>query len=249
MSDEILINAHNVSRFYAGRCAVNHINFSIKRGEISGFLGPNGAGKSTLMQMLCGVIAASSGTIEIAGHNILEHPVQAKRQLGYLPEQPPLYQDCTVDEYLIYCARLRDIRGADVTSTLINSKQRCGLADTGKRLIGNLSKGYQQRVGIAQAIIHNPAVIILDEPTSGLDPNQIIEIRELILGMRDDHGILLSTHILAEAESLCDRILIIHQGNIVLDKPLAELATAEGSLEQAFQRLTYTDGHRTGVHE
>jgi len=247
MSNEILINAHDVSRYYGARCAVNHITFCIKRGEISGFLGPNGAGKSTLMQMICGVIAASSGTIEIAGHNMLEYPVAAKRQLGYLPEQPPLYQDCTVDEYLFYSARLRGIRRSDIARAVIISKDRCGLADTGKRLIGNLSKGYQQRVGIAQAIIHNPAVIVLDEPTSGLDPNQIIEIRELILGMRDDHCILLSTHILAEAESLCDRILIVHQGSIVLDRPLAELATADASLEQTFQRLTCADG-RAVVH-
>jgi len=238
MSNEILISANNVSRFYGGRCAVNGISFTVKRGEIAGFLGPNGAGKSTMMQMLCGVLASTSGSIEIAGHNILEQPLQAKQHLGYLPEQPPLYLDCTVDEYLFYCARLRGIRSSDVARAVIICKDRCGLADTGKRLIGNLSRGYQQRVGIAQAIIHNPPVIVLDEPTSGLDPNQIIEIRELIKGMRNDHGIILSTHILAEAESICDRILIVHQGRIVLDKTLAELASETGTLEQTYVNLT-----------
>jgi len=247
MNAEILINAQNLSRFYGARCAVNDISFSIKRGEITGFLGPNGAGKSTLMQMVCGVLAATSGSIEIAGHDILEQPIPAKRALGYLPEQPPLYQDCTVDEYLFYCARLRGICGTDVARAVIISKDRCGLADTGKRLIGNLSKGYQQRVGIAQAIIHNPPVIVLDEPTSGLDPNQIIEIRELILGMRNDHSIILSTHILAEAESLCDRILILHQGRVVLDKSLVEL-TSTGTLEQTFHTLTRSEQRQAEVH-
>lgn len=243
MNADILINAHNVSRFYGSRCAVNDISFSIKRGEITGFLGPNGAGKSTLMQMLCGVLAASSGSIEIAGHDILEHPLPAKKALGYLPEQPPLYQDCSVDEYLFYCARLHGLRGTDVARAVLISKDRCGLADTGKRLIGNLSKGYQQRVGIAQAIIHNPPLIILDEPTSGLDPNQIIDIRELILGMKQDHCIILSTHILAEAESLCDRIMIIHEGRVRLDQTLAELISSSGSLEKTFSKLTRNNNH------
>jgi ABC-2 type transport system ATP-binding protein len=247
MNAEILINAHNVSRFYGSRCAVNDISFSIKRGEITGFLGPNGAGKSTLMQMVCGVLAATSGSIEIAGHDILEQPVPAKRALGYLPDQPPLYRDCTVDEYLFYCARLRGVCAADVASAVTISKDRCGLADTGKRLIANLSKGYQQRIGIAQAIIHNPPVVVLDEPTSGLDPNQIIEIRELILSMRNDHSIILSTHILAEAESLCDRILILHQGRVVLDKPLAEL-TSTGTLEQTFHALTRSEQRQAEVN-
>jgi ABC-2 type transport system ATP-binding protein len=247
MNAEILINAHNLSRFYGARCAVNDISFSIKRGQITGFLGPNGAGKSTVMQMVCGVLAATSGSIEIAGHDILGQPIPAKRALGYLPEQPPLYQDCTVDEYLFYCARLRGICGAEVARAVITCKDRCGLADTGKRLIGNLSKGYQQRVGIAQAIIHNPPVIVLDEPTSGLDPNQIIEIRELILGMRNDHSIILSTHILAEAESLCDRILILHKGRVVFDKSLVEL-TSTGTLEQTFHNLTRSEQRQAEVH-
>ncbi|MEX2353503.1 MAG: ATP-binding cassette domain-containing protein [Gammaproteobacteria bacterium] len=238
MSDDILVNASHVSRYYGDRRAVDDISFNIKRGEIAAFLGPNGAGKSTLMQMLCGVLAATSGTIEIAGYDILEQPLQAKRHLGYLPEQPPLYTDCTVDEYLFYCARIRGIRGSDVARAVTTCKEQCGLSDTGKRLIGNLSKGYQQRVGIAQAIIHTPPVIVLDEPGSGLDPSQIIEIRELIRGMRENHGIILSTHILSEAESICDRVLLVSRGKLVLDKGIPEFSAGTDSLEQVYLQLT-----------
>jgi len=217
---EILISVDRVSRYYGDDCAVNDVSFTVHRGEVLGFLGPNGAGKSTTMQMICGVLSASAGQITVAGHDMFDSPRAAKQHIGFLPEQPPLYQDLNVDEYLCYAARLRGIKKAELNNAITYSKQRCGLEESGKRLIKNLSKGFQQRVGIAQAIIHSPAVVILDEPTSGLDPNQILEIRELISELGNDHSVILSTHILPEVQSVCDRVLIIHQGKLVLDESL-----------------------------
>ncbi|RKZ70717.1 MAG: ABC transporter ATP-binding protein [Gammaproteobacteria bacterium] len=220
---EILISVDHVSRYYGDDCAVNDVSFSVHRGEVLGFLCPNGAGKSTTMQMICGVLSASAGHIKVAGHDMLESPRAAKQHIGFLPEQPPLYQDLNVNEYLYYAARLRGIKKAELKKAVAYSKQRCGLEETGKRLIKNLSKGFQQRVGIAQAIIHSPAVVIMDEPTSGLDPNQILEIRELIRELGNDHSVILSTHILPEVQSVCDRVLIINEGNLVLDESLDKL--------------------------
>ncbi len=220
---EILISVDHVSRYYGGDCAVDDVSFTVHRGEVLGFLGPNGAGKSTTMQMICGVLSPSAGQITVAGHDMLDSPRAAKQHIGFLPEQPPLYQDLNVDEYLCYAARLRGIKKSELKDAVTYSKQRCGLDKTGKRLIKNLSKGYQQRVGIAQAIIHSPAVVIMDEPTSGLDPNQILEIRELISELGNDHSVILSTHILPEVQSVCDRVLIIHQGRLVLDESLDKL--------------------------
>ncbi|MEE9160881.1 MAG: ATP-binding cassette domain-containing protein [Gammaproteobacteria bacterium] len=223
MNKEILISVDHVSRYYGNDCAVNDISFSVHRGEVLGFLGPNGAGKSTAMQMICGVLSASTGQITVAGHDMFESPKVAKKHLGFLPEKPPLYQDLNVDEYLCYAGRLRGIGKTELKEAVAYSKQRCGLAESGKRLINNLSKGFQQRVGIAQAIIHSPAVVILDEPTSGLDPNQILEIRELISELGNDHSVILSTHILPEVQSVCDRVLIINQGKLVLDERVDNL--------------------------
>lgn len=223
MNKEILISVDHVSRYYGNDCAVNDISFSVHRGEVLGFLGPNGAGKSSTMQMICGVLSASTGQITVAGHDMFESPKVAKKHLGFLPEKPPLYQDLNVDEYLCYAGRLRGIGKTELKEAVAYSKQRCGLAESGKRLINNLSKGFQQRVGIAQAIIHSPAVVILDEPTSGLDPNQILEIRELISELGNDHSVILSTHILPEVQSVCDRVLIINQGKLVLDERVDNL--------------------------
>ena len=223
MNREILISVDHVFRYYGGDCAVNDVSFTVHRGEVLGFLGPNGAGKSTTMQMICGVLSPSAGQITVAGHDMLDSPRAAKQHIGFLPEQPPLYQDLNVDEYLCYAARLRGIKKAELKDAVTYSKQRCGLDETGKRLIKNLSKGYKQRVGIAQAIIHSPAVVIMDEPTSGLDPNQILEIRALISELGNDHSVILSTHILPEVQSVCDRVLIIHQGRLVLDESLDKL--------------------------
>ena len=238
MSDDILIKANSLYRYYGTRCVLNDVSFTAKKGEITGFLGPNGAGKSTLMQILCGVLAPTSGAVSIAGHDILEHPFDAKSILGYLPEQPPLYLDCTVDEFLTYCAKLRGISNQDITDRLDIVKNKCGLSDVGKRVIANLSKGYQQRTGVAQAIIHSPDVVVLDEPSSGLDPKQIIELRDLIVDMGKDHCVILSTHILAEAQSLCDRILILNMGKIALDKKLSLLTNETDSLEDIYVQLT-----------
>jgi len=218
-----LISVKNLTRYYGPICAVNNISFELAAGDILGFLGPNGAGKTTTMQMLSGNLAPSEGQIHINGHDLLEQPKQARAALGYLPEQPPLYKEMTVDEYLGYCARLHRIQ-KNVTEDIIElTKSRCGLADTGKRLIGNLSKGYQQRVGIAQAILHSPEVIILDEPTVGLDPNQIREIRELIVELGKEHGIILCTHILPEVQAVCNRVQIINQGQFVYEANMDEL--------------------------
>ncbi len=212
---EALVQVENLSRYYQNHRAINHLSFTLNAGEVLGFLGPNGAGKSTTMQVISGNLAPSEGEVSIAGHDIIEAPREAKRQLGYLPEYPPLYRDASVDEYLRYCARLHRIARQRISAAVDRVKAQCGLEATGTRLIGNLSKGYQQRVGIAQAIIHNPPVVILDEPTVGLDPIQIREIRELIRSLGSEHSVILSTHILSEVQATCDRVQIIRAGELI----------------------------------
>ena len=224
MDKETLIDVNGVSRYYGDYLAVSDVSFQIHRGEVLGFLGPNGAGKTTTMQIITGALAANAGSVSICGHDILDEPRLARSHLGYLPEQPPLYNDLCVDEYLSYAGRLRGLRGQLLKDAVLRSKQRCGLSDVGRRLIRNLSKGYQQRVGIAQAIIHSPSIVVLDEPTIGLDPIQIREIRALIRELGQDHSVILSTHILPEVQSVCDRVLIINQGELVLDRELSELS-------------------------
>lgn len=238
MSSRALVSARNLRRIYGDIHVVTDVSFEVQRGEVLGFLGPNGAGKSTTMQMVSGTLAPSAGQVLIDGVDIFDEPKAAKARLGYLPEQPPLYRDLTVDEYLTYCARLRGIARANLTAAVGNAKERCGLANCGRRLIGNLSKGYQQRVGIAQAIVHSPAVVILDEPTVGLDPIQIREIRKLIRELGGDHSVILSTHILPEVQAVCDRLQIIHQGRLVLSQDLGELAhsSAEPCVRVALHR-------------
>jgi len=179
------------------------------------------------MQMICGVLAPSAGMVRIGGVDLLEDPIEAKRQLGYLPEQPPLYRELTVDEYLRYCANLRGLKNKPATTAMEEAKERCGLLGNGGRVIGHLSKGYQQRVGIAQAILHRPAVVVLDEPTVGLDPIQIREIRELMSELGNEHGVILSTHILPEVQAVCDRVQILHEGRLVLDEDLAQLSKSQ----------------------
>lgn len=223
MDNEILISAQDLSRSYGEQRAIDNISFNVHRGDILGFLGPNGAGKSTTMQIISGVLAAHHGTVTVAGYDIQSSPREAKKHIGFLSEQPPLYNDLTVDEYLSYAAKLRGIKSERLQQAMQVSKQRCGLEDVGARLIQNLSKGYKQRVGIAQAIIHSPAVIILDEPTAGLDPLQIREIRNLMHELASDHSVILSTHILSEVQTICNRVLIINQGHIVLDQMLEQL--------------------------
>lgn len=215
-SENILIQVDQVSRYYGHLCAVDNISFEVRKGEVLGFLGPNGAGKSTTMQMISGNLAPTAGRIMINGVDLLDKPKEAKAQLGYLPDQPPLYRELTVDEYLGYCAKLNRIPSGKCRDAVNSAKERCGLTEVGKRLINNLSKGFRQRIGIAQAIIHSPAVVILDEPTVGLDPIQIREIRDLIRELRSEHSVILSTHILPEVQAVCDRVQIINRGKLVL---------------------------------
>ena len=236
--DKTLISIKGLTKFYGPKKAIEDVSFDVHNAEILGLLGPNGAGKSTTMQIICGVIAANNGSVNIAGHDIIDTPKQAKQNIGFLPEQLPLYGDLTVDEYLFYSAKLRGIKKQNINDLIISCKKRCGLENTGKRLIQNLSKGYKQRVGIAQAIIHMPSIIILDEPTSGLDPKQTLEIRELMRELSKVHSIIISTHILSEVEAICDRVLIINEGNIVLDQYLKKLLSDNNSLESIFLRLT-----------
>ncbi len=223
MSNSPLVQVVNLYRYYNQVCAVCDVSFELARGDVLGFLGPNGAGKSSTMQMITGNLAPSAGAIRICGTDLLDEPRRAKLNIGYLPEQPPVYRELTVNEYLAYCARLHRIERKLQPAAINTARERCGLSDVGNRLIGNLSKGYQQRVGIAQAIIHTPAVVILDEPTVGLDPLQIREIRNLICELGRDHGIILSTHILPEVQATCNRVQIIHRGRLVFSDRTADL--------------------------
>ena len=218
-----LIQARQLHRYYADTHAVNDVNIELQQGEILGLLGPNGAGKSSCMQMICGVLAPSSGEILINGIDLLDQPHKAKQQIGYLPDKPPLYPELTVDEYLNYAVRLRRVDKKNLKDFRELAKHRCGLQSHGGRLIANLSKGYQQRVGIAQAIIHQPDIIILDEPTAGLDPIQIHEIRKLVTQLGEHHGVILSTHILPEVQAVCNRVQMIHQGRSVFNQSIDEL--------------------------
>ncbi|MBI3562047.1 MAG: ATP-binding cassette domain-containing protein [Gammaproteobacteria bacterium] len=221
--NNVLVKVEHLSRYYGPNIAVNTIGFEVRRGEVLGFLGPNGAGKTSTMQMITGNLAPSAGRIEIGGVDLLDNPKQAKTQIGYLPELPPLYRELSVDEYLQFCARIHRVPKTSIHKSVAYAKERCGLNDVGPRLIGNLSKGYQQRVGIAQAIVHLPAVIVLDEPTVGLDPIQIREIRSLIRELGKDHAVILSTHILPEVQMTCDHVQIISKGNLVYRDTISNL--------------------------
>lgn len=218
-----LVRVEQLYRWYGDFCAVEALDLELRRGQVLGLLGPNGAGKSTTMNILSGNLAPSSGRVTIAGFDILDAPYEAKSRLGYLPESPPLYRELTVDEYLDYAAGLRGVARRSRRDARERAKSRCGLSGTGRRPIGNLSKGFQQRVGIAQAIIHDPLVVILDEPTVGLDPIQIREIRALIAELGREHGVILSTHILPEVLATCTDVSIIHQGRLVFSESMDAL--------------------------
>ena len=229
-----MIEVRNLVKKYGNHVAVNHLNFTVEKGKIYGFLGPNGAGKSTTMNMITGYIASTEGEVLIDGHNILEEPEVAKKKIGYLPEIPPLYQDMTVQEYLNFAAELKMIpkekRKANIEEVMSTTK----VIEVKNRLIKNLSKGYKQRVGLAQALLGYPEIIILDEPTVGLDPKQIIEIRDLIKSLGQKHTVILSSHILSEVSAVCDHVLIIDKGKLVAsDTPenLGKLMSGANSLE------------------
>jgi len=215
MSAQITLNARNLSRRLGRREVIRNISLQLKRGEVLGLLGHNGAGKSTTMQMLAGVLIPNAGSIEICGIDMALSPKEAKACIGYLPEHPPLYRDMRVDDYLAYAAKLHRVPHSRIRESLAICKNRCGLNDSGRKIISTLSKGYQQRVGIAQAIIHQPEVVILDEPTVGLDPSQIRDIRALIRELGNAHSVILSTHLLGEVENVCDRVEIMQRGQFI----------------------------------
>ena len=228
-----MIEVRNLSKRYGRVSAVKGISFSINPGEIVGFLGPNGAGKTTTIRMLTTFLPPSDGTAKVAGYDILKQSDDVRRNIGYLPETPPLYPEFTVREYLTFVANLKGVASDAVKSAVGSVIERCRLTDVTTRLCGELSKGYRQRVGLAQALVSSPKVLILDEPTSGLDPSQIIEIRKLIKELAEKHTVILSTHILPEVSEICSRVVIIARGKIIVEGDIAKL-TAEKSLEEKY---------------
>jgi len=210
-----MISVKDLSKKYARNTAVDHISFEVEKGRIVGFLGPNGAGKTTTMRMLTCFLPPSSGTATVAGFDVLEAPLEVKKRIGYLPEAPPLYLEMRTAEYLTFVGRLKGLSGAELRQRVDTVSERCAVGEVKNKLLGKLSKGYRQRVGLAQAIIHNPEVLILDEPTAGLDPKQINETRDLIKSLAGDHTIILSTHILPEVEQTCETVIIINKGKLV----------------------------------
>ncbi len=218
-----MITAKQLTKRYARNTAVDQISFEVQKGQIVGFLGPKGAGKTTTMRMLTCFLPPTSGTAEVAGFDVLENPLEVKRRIGYLPEMPPLYPEMRTTEYLQFVGEIKGLRGAELKSRISYVLDRCAIADVQDKVLGKLSKGYRQRVGLAQAIIHNPDVLILDEPTAGLDPKQINETRDLIKGLAGDHTIILSTHILPEVEQTCQQVIIINKGKLVATDSVSNL--------------------------
>jgi ABC-2 type transport system ATP-binding protein len=242
-----MIVARDLTKKYARNTAVDRISFEVTKGQIVGFLGPNGAGKTTTMRMLTCFLPPTSGGANVAGFDVLEQPLEVKKRIGYLPETPPLYQELRTSEYLRFVGQLKGLSGAELNKRLDFVLERCNVADVKDKVLGKLSKGYRQRVGLAQAIIHNPDVLILDEPTAGLDPKQINETRDLIKSLAGDHTIILSTHILPEVEQTCQQVIIINKGRLVATDSvnnlqnrargagsvMVEVAARDGQLETA----------------
>lgn len=222
-----MIEVRELTKNYGPHRAVDRISFSVKKGEVVGFLGPNGAGKTTTMKIITGFMPPTTGAASVAGFDVFENPIEVKRRIGYLPETPPLYGDMTIEDYLRFVARLKGVEHSRVSALVARAIEKTALGDLKKRLIQNLSKGYRQRVGISQALVSDPEVLILDEPTVGLDPRQVAEVRNLIKELRGQHTIILSTHILPEVQATCERIIIINRGKIV----------AEDSLESIGRRM------------
>ncbi len=239
-----MIETQGLTKLYRDLVAIEDVSFTVKKGEIVGFLGPNGAGKTTTMKILTGFMPASRGTARVAGFDVFEQPMEVKRRIGYLPEVPPVYSDLTVAEYLRFVGKLKSLRGNALKNAIERVVNRVGLVPVVDRLIRNISKGFQQRTGLAQALLGNPEVLILDEPTVGLDPRQIGEVRGLIKELAGEHTVILSTHILQEVTATCARVIIINRGRIVADDQLERLVAAhakaggEASLEQVFLSLT-----------
>jgi len=220
-----MIKVEGLTKRYARHVAVDNVSFEVEKGQIIGFLGPNGAGKTTTMRVLTCFLPPTAGTATVAGFDVTEQPMEVKKRIGYLPETPPLYPEMEVGEYLHFVGRLKGIPKANLAARVDEVAERCAIADVKSKIIGKLSKGYRQRVGLAQAIIHNPDVLVLDEPTSGLDPQQIIETRDLIKSLAGNHTIILSTHILPEVEQICERVIIIAKGKVVATDSVANLTS------------------------
>jgi ABC-2 type transport system ATP-binding protein len=236
-----MIQVQGLSKKYARHVAVDDISFAVEKGDIVGFLGPNGAGKTTTMRVLTCFLPPTAGKVTVGGFDVFEQPFEVKKRTGYLPEAPPLYPEMSVQDYLEFVARLKNVPAGDVKSRTEQVMERCSVADVKSKLISKLSKGYRQRVGLAQAIIHNPDVLILDEPTSGLDPKQITETRELIKSLSGEHTIILSTHILPEVEAVCRKVIIINRGRLVATDSVEHLKSA--GLGNTIQVQVQTDGN------
>lgn len=226
----------NVQKYFGSQLALNGVELRIGKGEVVGLLGPNGAGKSTLMRLVTGYLPPSEGRVEVCGFDVAEAPLETKKRVGYLPEHNPLHEEMYVQEYLLFVAGLHKV--ADRKARVAEVIREVGLTPEQSKTIGHLSKGYRQRVGLAQALLHDPEVLILDEPTSGLDPNQLVDIRALIRSLGKDRTVVLSTHIMQEVEAMCDRVVLIRLGEIVADAPLNDMVNAPGGLEAQFKSLT-----------
>ncbi|MFI5057111.1 MAG: ABC transporter ATP-binding protein [Candidatus Acidiferrales bacterium] len=237
-----MINVKELTKRYARNTAVDHISFEVEKGQIVGFLGPNGAGKTTTMRILTCFLPPTSGSATVAGFDVLEHPLEVKKRIGYLPETPPLYLEMRTDEYLTFVGKLKGLSGSDLRQRVDAVCERCAVTDVKKKLLGKLSKGYRQRVGLAQAIIHNPEVLILDEPTAGLDPKQINETRDLIKGLAGDHTIILSTHILPEVEQTCQQVIIIDKGKLVATDSVNNLQSRARGAETVLVEVAGRNG-------
>src|SRR5580693_9110063 len=240
-----MIKVEGLTKRYARNVAVDNISFEVEKGQIVGFLGPNGAGKTTTMRVLTCFLPPTSGTATVSGFDVLENPHEVKKRIGYLPETPPLYPEMEVSEYLTFVGRLKGISSADIARRVAEVTERCAIGDVRMKLIGKLSKGYRQRVGLAQAIIHNPDVLVLDEPTAGLDPKQIIETRELIKQLGGEHTIILSTHILSEVEHSCERVVIINKGKLVAVDSVQNLTNRLRGAEAVALEVESADGTLT----
>jgi ABC-2 type transport system ATP-binding protein len=238
-----MIKVTELTKKYARNVAVDHISFEVQKGEIVGFLGPNGAGKTTTMRMLTCFLPPSAGSATVAGFDVLEQPLEVKKRIGYLPETPPLYPEMDTTEYLSFVGKLKGLAGGDLQQRLDYVCERCAITDVKHTLVGKLSKGYRQRVGLAQAIIHNPDVLILDEPTAGLDPKQINETRDLIKGFAGDHTIILSTHILPEVEQTCQKVIIINRGKLVATDSVQNLQSRARGAELVLVEVAGRNGN------